>query len=407
LQTLFVNGQEIVSLDKEHLLAADVTLAIGNSPGFTDRPANLLARKFTVWNTVLDLATIQANATADIQGTESNLEAYFPFGSDLGDSFPDVTGNHTATLIEEVLWVDSPPVIVLDYSQIDASIQTMNEFRASVVEGDQDGNYPVGTIAYIDELLLVATELRSDEGATQDSLNATAASLSSSIELINNNLVADTRGFFVDGDDPNSVGFRVTPNYTPQGDYTYEFNLKLRDLLYDNGDASGDVFGNGTVGFRVQGYRELTEESVLNSGGGWNFTNPGPGFIGPRFPAQTLRSGQWYHIAIVHDNTERATRVFVDGEMVGEALDIDPPAVSGWGEIWLGRGFLKMDGYMEDFRIWDAALTPAEFEADITGSETNLQVYFPMDRVKGVKFSDETGNYTGELRGVVWNTGLE
>jgi len=75
-QTLFVNGTEIISQDKEHVVAPSVSLAIGNSPFFTDRPANLLARKFTVWNTVLDLTTIQANATAEFDGSEANLEAY-------------------------------------------------------------------------------------------------------------------------------------------------------------------------------------------------------------------------------------------------------------------------------------------------------------------------------------------
>jgi len=59
---------------------------------------------------------------------------------------------------------------------------------------------------------------------------------------------------------------------------------------------------------------------------------------------------------------------------------------------------------MKDFRLWDVARDAAELDADITGTETGLNVYFPLDKVSGVKFSDKTGNYQGDMRGISWNT---
>jgi hypothetical protein len=90
--------------------------------------------------------------------------------------------------------------------------------------------------------------------------------------------------------------------------------------------------------------------------------------------------------------------------MVGQSTEIGVPAVSGWGEIWLGNSFgFKMNGSIKDFRLWDEVRSTEQLNTDIDGSESNLQIYFPLDRVGGIQLSDETGNYSGELRGVVWN----
>ncbi|WP_439185699.1 hypothetical protein [Carboxylicivirga taeanensis] len=50
-------------------------------------------------------------------------------------------------------------------------------------------------------------------------------------------------------------------------------------------------------------------------------------------------------------------------------------------------------------RMWDVARDAAELDAEITGSEDGLKIYFPLNKVAGVKFDDVTGNYKGEMRG--------
>lgn len=396
---LFINGSKVAEIDNTHLLAADAPFVIGNSPTWTDRVCNTLVKDFRVWNSVLDESTINANRTAEFEGTESGLVCYFPFGSDLGSSFSDVSGNYTATIKGKVEWVAEPPVIVLDKSALENAIQEIDDFKATIVEGDEDGDYPVGTIAYVDELIADANDALANEGR-QSALDDKAASLSEAIELINSMLVADTDGILIDRDVPSAVGLRITPNYTPQGDYTVEFNVKVKSLF---GYGTGEFFNNGEYGVWVYGYDELTEENVLGSGGLWNFTNAGNGWEGPKTESLVMKTGEWQHVALVHDDTARTTKIFVDGVEEAVFEDIGAPNVSGWGEMWLGNGWGKMDGYMKDFRLWDVARDAADLDAEITGTETGLNVYFPLDRVKGVKFSDETGTYQGDMRGISWN----
>ena len=141
----------------------------------------------------------------------------------------------------------------------------------------------------------------------------------------------------------------------------------------------------------------------MNSGGLWNFTNAGSGWQGPKTDPLVMKTGEWQHVALVHDNTARTTKIFVDGEEKASFEDIGAPNVSGWGEMWLGNGWGKMDGYIQDFRLWDVVRAPEELDADIEGTEAGLNAYFPLDKVAGVKFNDVTGNYQGEMRGIEWN----
>ncbi|MBI9057263.1 MAG: hypothetical protein JEZ01_05785 [Labilibaculum sp.] len=396
---LFINGSKVAEVDNTHLVAADAPFVIGNSPTWTDRVCNTLVKDFRVWNSVLDESTINANRTASFEGTESGLECYFPFGSDLGESFVDVTGKYTATIKGKVEWISEPPVIVLDKAKLTAAIQDITDFKATVVEGDMDGDYPAGTIAYIDALIVDANDALINE-TRQSGLDDKADALAAATDLINSMLVGDADGILIDRDVPSAVGLRITPNYTPQEDYTVEFNVKVKSFF---GYGTGEFFNNGEYGIWVYGYEELTEENVLNTGRLWNFTNAGNGWQGPKAEALSIKAGEWQHVAIVHDDAARTTTLYVDGVAKGIQEDIGAPNNSGWGEMWLGNGWGKMDGYMKDFRLWDVARDAADLDAVIDGTEAGLNVYFPLDRVKGVKFSDETGTYQGDMRGISWN----
>ncbi|BAX82705.1 LamG domain-containing protein [Labilibaculum antarcticum] len=398
-QKLYVNGVEVLSQTATYLPGADKDFIIGNGPTWTSRAINGIVKDVRVWKGARTASEIADNKIAILDGTEENLEMFFPFSANLGESFKDVTGNYTATLKGNIEWIAEPPVIVLDKTNLTNAIKEISDFKAAVVEGNQDGDYPIGTIAYIDGLIVDANDALANQGR-QDKLDEMAETLIAKIALINKMLVADTDGVFIDHDNPDAVGLRITPNYTPQGDYTVEFNVKVKSLF---GYGSGEFFNNGTYGIWVDGYTELTEENVLSAGGLWNFTDAGDGWQGPKAEALTMQKGVWQHVAIVHDNTVLTTTLYVDGIAKGVQEDIGAPNNSGWGEMWLGNGWGKMDGYMKDFRLWDVARDAADLDADIDGTETGLNVYFPLDRVSGVKFADKTGNYKGDMRGISWN----
>jgi hypothetical protein len=169
------------------------------------------------------------------------------------------------------------------------------------------------------------------------------------------------------------------------------------------GNTSGEIFGNGSFGLRVYGYNVVTEEAIRNSGGVWNFTNWNNAWDGPTTEPLALQSMVWQHVAIVHDQTAMTTTIFVDGVELASQSDISFPLESGWGELWLGNSWGdKMNGTIKDFRIWNAVKSVSELNAEIVGNEPDLHIYFPLDRVAGLSFADETGNYNAELRGVVW-----
>ncbi|PKQ69470.1 hypothetical protein BZG01_00635 [Labilibaculum manganireducens] len=398
-QKLYVNGVEVLSQTQTYLPGADKSFFIGNGPTWTSRAINGIVKDVRVWKGARTASEIADNKTAALDGTEANLEMFFPLSANLGDSFKDVTGNYTAAIKGKVEWVSAPPVIVLDKANLTNAIKEISDFKATVVEGEQDGDYPIGTIEYIDGLIVDANDALENEGR-QAKLDELATSLTGKIALINKMLVAETDGIFIDHDNPAAVGLRITPNYTPQGDYTVEFNVKVKSLF---GYGNGEFFNNGTYGVWVDGYTELSEENVLGAGGLWNFTDAGSGWQGPKAEALTMQKDVWQHVAIVHDNTALTTTLYVDGVAKGVQEDIGAPNVSGWGEMWLGNGWGKMDGYMKDFRLWDVARDVADLDADIDGTETGLNVYFPLNRVRGVKFADKTGNYQGDMRGISWN----
>ncbi|WP_461637590.1 LamG domain-containing protein [Labilibaculum euxinus] len=398
-QKLYVNGVEVLSQTATYLPGVDKDFIIGNGPTWTSRAINGIVKDVRVWKGARTASEIADNKTAALDGTEANLEMFFPLSANLGDSFKDVTGNYTAAVKGKVEWVSAPPVIILDKSKLTAAIKEISDFKATVVEGEQDGDYPIGTIAYIDGLIVDANDALENEGR-QAKLDELATSLTGKIALINKMLVAETDGIFIDHDNPAAVGLRITPNYTPQGDYTVEFNVKVKSLF---GYGNGEFFNNGTYGIWVDGYTELSEENVLGAGGLWNFTDAGSGWQGPKAEALTMQKDVWQHVAIVHDNTALTTTLYVDGVAKGVQEDIGAPNVSGWGEMWLGNGWGKMDGYMKDFRLWDVVRDAADLDVAIDGSETGLNVYFPLNRVRGVKFADKTGNYQGDMRGISWN----
>ncbi len=403
-QILYINGTKVAENEASPVIPEN-PFVIGNSPEWTDRVCNTVVKDFRVWNSVLDATVIEANRSGEFDGTEDGLECYFPFNADLGTEFKDLTGNYTATLNGKIEWVtELPPAVVIeiDYTSIDGVITKLEALKPTIVEGNNDGDYPTGTISFIDELITGAND-KKENAIRQSEVDDYASYAEGQLDRINSMLVGDANGVFIDRNDPDATGFRITPNYTPQGNYTVEFEVNVKSLF---GYANSDIFNNGQYGLWVFGYTELTEENVLNSGGLRNFTRKtdDSGWeTGPTAPPLTIKTNNWHHIAITHDENvdgHPITILYVDGIETGRDT-ISIPAISGWSETWLGNGWGKMDGYIKNFRIWDEART--EFNADITGIESNLRMYFPLDRIKGIKFKDETGNFDGEMRGISWN----
>ena len=107
----------------------------------------------------------------------------------------------------------------------------------------------------------------------------------------------------------------------------------------------------------------------------------------------------WYHVATTFDGTNY--KLFLNGEEVW-STDRNRNLIPANTSIkTIGVNFI---GEMDDLRLWDVARTESEIKADmnkrLTGSESNLVAYYPMDVNSDYKLIDLTSN---QNHGVIKN----
>ena len=115
-----------------------------------------------------------------------------------------------------------------------------------------------------------------------------------------------------------------------------------------------------------------------------------------------VNDGNWHHIAAI--KTDSQIEIVVDGVSEGItahtliSLSNDQPLSFGRAA---GNASWYFNGLIAEVRAWGFARTPAEIMADmstsLTGSETNLAGYWPMNEGTGQVAADLTGNHAGRL----------
>ncbi len=405
-QELYLDGNQIITQDYAYGVPdAGIKFAVGTASAWPDRTVNAMVRNVRVWSKKLSQSEIQSNIGADIATDAANLEASFNLTADLGTEFSDATNRYSCKLHGDVEWMENgtPPVIVLEKAALTTAIADAKTFRGTVTEGTNTGDYPVGTLDYLDELISGAEETLA-EAELQKQLDDAVAKIENVIAAIKVNLVAPADGVYVDREDPDAVGLHITPGYTNDGSFTVELDLKMKTLQFESGD-NGNIFGFGEFGMFIWGYNELTEENVLNAGkiGNYNHWTDSPEWwMWLRSEPGAVRPGDWCHVALVHDDATETNTIYVDGVQVAQGTDFKAPNVSN-GEIWVGNYWGKINGSVKDFRVWNVALDASEINQDIMGTEADLEMWFPLDKVAGVFFNAAKGDYQGEIRGAEWN----
>ncbi|MEE2829676.1 MAG: LamG domain-containing protein, partial [Myxococcota bacterium] len=90
---------------------------------------------------------------------------------------------------------------------------------------------------------------------------------------------------------------------------------------------------------------------------------------GPRYGVgyETASQGQWVHLVLVYDGLEML--LYVDGSLVDSTGA--PGRSETPGTIWLGRKHLAtaeyLEGALDDFILWDEALSPGEIAGLLDG----------------------------------------
>ncbi len=132
---------------------------------------------------------------------------------------------------------------------------------------------------------------------------------------------------------------------------------------------------------------------VMSADNAWNEVFSGP----------IMNTNQWHHVAVVIDNNNM--RLYIDGQQVASNTYTGTPVNANDMEINIGGspgfGGRNFHGIIDEVRIWNTARTQQEIAdnntEDLTGSESGLVTYFPMNEGVGTVTNDisSTGTSAG------------
>jgi len=104
----------------------------------------------------------------------------------------------------------------------------------------------------------------------------------------------------------------------------------------------------------------------------------GSKFIWASFTDSVTESPEWFHVAVTFDGTNY--KLFINGNEVNNNTD-----AAGYTPVNTPVNFIGKDfnGKMDEVRMWNVARSESEIKADmskeLTGSESNLVAYYPMN----------------------------
>jgi hypothetical protein len=123
-----------------------------------------------------------------------------------------------------------------------------------------------------------------------------------------------------------------------------------------------------------------------------------------------LPTGGWHHVAVTLNGATGI--IYVDGVQVGinTAMTIKPSDLGITTQNWIGRSQYPdpyLDGRVDDFRIYNRALTASEVTHVMEGQTVLPIAELPFNETSGTTANDVSGNgWNGTLTGgAAWATG--
>jgi methionine-rich copper-binding protein CopC len=118
----------------------------------------------------------------------------------------------------------------------------------------------------------------------------------------------------------------------------------------------------------------------------------------------SLAANAWQHLAITHDGTN-VNRVYINGTLVGTSAGTGQIFYDGNQSLHIahwGYGGRNWNGTIDEFRVWNRALSQSEIIAGMTGSltgaEPNLAGYWRFNEGAGTNaFDSSPSNHTAYL----------
>lgn len=220
------------------------------------------------------------------------------------------------------------------------------------------------------------------------------------------------------------------------GNGSFTIELWVRGKLADNPTSNGggdreysdirwiegniifdrDIFGGSEADFGVSLAGGLVR---FGTGRGANNADPENTIEG----SINLLDDAWHHVALVRDAASGRKRIYVDGQLDFESSanvsrdDLSYPnnGVPGQGSPWgpfivlaaekhdAGAGYPSFNGFLDELRLWNRALTQTElldhFDRILTTPQVGLVGYYRFEEGVGTSVADSSGalSPTGEL----------
>ena len=117
---------------------------------------------------------------------------------------------------------------------------------------------------------------------------------------------------------------------------------------------------------------------------------------GSEFYASSIKNSvtetpEWYHVAVTFDGTNY--KLFINGDEVNNNSEAADKTPVNTPVKFIGK---KFNGKIDEIRMWDVARTQAQIKDNmnirLTGSESNLVAYYPMDININYKLVDLSSN---------------
>ncbi|MBI9033074.1 MAG: T9SS type A sorting domain-containing protein [Bacteroidales bacterium] len=226
--------------------------------------------------------------------------------------------------------------------------------------------------------------------------------------LISGNLMAQNFALDLDGAD-DKVGVLDSPELNPQNALTIEAWINAEE--WQSSIWAGVIVGkqgtNPDKGYCLTAGENGRVEFTVAIEEGWKSVST----------PQILGTNAWYHIAAVYDGSQ--VMLYING-ILQNTEDAEGELTLGSGVVmnigdnptWPGRFW---NGKLDEIRIWDIARDEAEIQStmsiELSGTESGLVAYFPMNEGSGTTTSDVSGNNNeGQLINMtedVWVAGFE
>ena len=223
--------------------------------------------------------------------------------------------------------------------------------------------------------------------------------------------ISSTTNFFVAAaDTTRGLNFDGTNDYVAISNYNYassgipavtvECWIRTTDgtdqmiASYDRSEywrleINGTGAGTGQVGWDV-----MTDAGQMDFGS-----------------STAVNDGEWHHIAAVYDNGTAS--IYIDGVLDATTSQGTTfgTGITRFGFVSAGSEattfngtntpFWPFNGDIEDFRIWSTARSASEIQDNmnrcLTGSETGLEVYYPMEEGTGTAVGDLVATNDGTM----------